>query len=121
MFGDEDDQEPTARNEVFSPDAKNIAPTTLRLRAERNDTGDGRVYLIVVKAHDDSGNVGFNCVTVVVPKGTDTKSINSANTQAAAARTFCGQQWQPAGRILRHRRWPRHRVEAVRQWMRDER
>jgi hypothetical protein len=89
VFGDEDDQEPTARNEVFSPDAKNIAPTTLRLRAERKDTGDGRVYLIVVKAVDGTGNTGFKCVTVVVPKGTDKKSIDSANAQAAAARTFC--------------------------------
>ncbi len=89
VFGDEDDQEPTANNEVFSPDARNIAPNTLRLRAERKNSGDGRVYLIVVKFVDDVGNVGFNCATVVAPKGNDPKSVNSANTQAAAARTFC--------------------------------
>ena len=35
VFGDEDDQTPIARNEVYSPDAAAIGVGTLRLRAER--------------------------------------------------------------------------------------
>jgi hypothetical protein len=89
VFGDEDDQAPTSNGMIYSPDAKNLAPATLRLRAERKNSGNGRVYLIVVKATDASGNVGFDCCTVVVPSGTSKRSIKSANTQAAAAATFC--------------------------------
>jgi hypothetical protein len=37
-------------------DARDIAPGTLRLRAERKGNGDGRVYLIVASATDGSGN-----------------------------------------------------------------
>jgi len=68
VFGDEDDQTPTdSKGTVLSPDATDIAVGTLRLRAERVDSGDGRVYLIVVRGTDTSGNTGFNCSTVVVP------------------------------------------------------
>jgi hypothetical protein len=52
----------------FSPDAKNIAPGTLRLRSERSGSGDGRVYLIVITATDASNNVSHVCLTVVVPR-----------------------------------------------------
>ena len=37
VFGDEDDELPTGDGK-FSPDAKNIAPGTLRLRSERQAT-----------------------------------------------------------------------------------
>jgi hypothetical protein len=60
VFSDEDDEEPTGDG-THSPDAKDIASGTLRLRAERKGDGDGRVYLIVVKATDSSGNVGVCC------------------------------------------------------------
>jgi uncharacterized repeat protein (TIGR01451 family) len=83
VFGDEDDQTPTAPNEVFSPDAKDIAVGTLRLRAERVNTGDGRVYLIVVR----SGS-SFATVTVVVPKSSSPANMASVNSQAAAAKSF---------------------------------
>jgi hypothetical protein len=40
VFGNENDQTPTdSQGTVFSPDANNIAPGTLRLRAERSDSG----------------------------------------------------------------------------------
>ena len=55
VFGDEDDQTPTANNVLHSPDAKDIAPMTLRLRGERIEANDGRVYLIVITATDSSG------------------------------------------------------------------
>jgi uncharacterized repeat protein (TIGR01451 family) len=83
VFGDEDDQTPTAPNEVFSPDAKDIAVGTLRLRGERVNSGDGRVYLIVVR----SGS-SFATVTVVVPKSSSGANMASVNAQAAAAKSF---------------------------------
>src|SRR5207249_10385129 len=45
VWADEDDQTPTSGSEVFSPDAKDFGLGTLRLRAERVDSLDGRVYL----------------------------------------------------------------------------
>ena len=83
VFGNEDDQTPTAPSEVFSPDAKDIAVGTLRLRAERVNSGNGRVYLIVVR----SGS-SFSTVTVVVPKSSSTGNVNQVNSAAAAAKAF---------------------------------
>ena len=87
VFGDEDDQTPTTTTPVtvHSPDAKDIAVGTLRLRAERVDSGDGRVYLIIVKATDQSGNVSQACHTVVAPR----KKKGDVDAQAAAAKAFC--------------------------------
>jgi len=82
VFGDEDDQTPT-NNAVFSPDAKDIAVGTLRLRGERVDSGNGRVYLIVVR----SGS-SFATVTVVVPKSNSPANVNAVNAEAAAAKSF---------------------------------
>src|SRR5439155_26103950 len=50
VWSDEDDETRTSGSEVFSPDAKNFGLGTLRLRAERVDSLDGRVYLIVLRA-----------------------------------------------------------------------
>jgi hypothetical protein len=88
VYGDEDDEEPTGDG-THSPDAKDIAPGTLRLRAERKGDADGRVYLIVVKATDDAGNVGVACVTVVVPKSQSQADVQAVNAQAASARSYC--------------------------------
>jgi hypothetical protein len=87
VFGDEDDQTPTTLTPVtvHSPDAKDIAVGTLRLRAERVDSEDGRVYLIVVKATDANGNSSNACHTVVVPR----KKKGDVDAQAAAAKAFC--------------------------------
>jgi CSLREA domain-containing protein len=88
VFGDEDDEEPTGDG-THSPDAKDIAPGTLRVRSERKADADGRVYLIVVKATDDAGNVGLACCTVVVPKSQSQADQNAVNAQAASARSYC--------------------------------
>jgi hypothetical protein len=88
VFGDEDDEELTGDGN-HSPDAKNIAVNTLRLRSERKGDGDGRVYLIVIKATDVAGNVGFCCSTVVVPHDQSEASFASVQAQAAAAHAFC--------------------------------
>jgi uncharacterized repeat protein (TIGR01451 family) len=83
VFGDEDDETDTGHNDVYSPDAKDIAVSTLRLRAERVDSGDGRVYLIVVR----SGS-SFATVTVVVPKSSSSSNVNAVLAEAAAAKAF---------------------------------
>jgi hypothetical protein len=88
VFGDEDDEEATGDGN-HSPDAKDIASGTLRLRSERKGNGDGRVYLIVIKANDDASNVGVACRTVVVPKSQSQADKNAVNAQAAQARAYC--------------------------------
>ena len=88
VFGDEDDEESTGDGR-FSPDASNIAPSTLRLRHERKGNADGRVYLVVVSATDPSGNTGFRCCTVVVPHSNNKKGIAQVQAQAAKAEAYC--------------------------------
>jgi subtilisin-like proprotein convertase family protein len=94
VFSDEDDQQPPD-GIAHSPDAKNIAPGTLRLRAERTSSGDGRVYLIVVTATDSSGNVVRCCKTVTVPHDQSAASRASVAAQAAAAQAQCGLNGTP--------------------------
>jgi endonuclease G len=87
VYSDEDDI--TLQDGSNSPDAKDIAPGTLRLRAERDGGGDGRVYLIVVVATDSSGNTSRSCHTVVVAKSQSAASEGSVNQQAQAAQAHC--------------------------------
>ena len=84
---------------MFSPDAKDIAVATLRLRQERISSNDGRVYLIVVKATDSAGGTGFATATTVVPKSSSAANVASVNTQAAAAKAVAdsNQGVPPAG------------------------
>jgi hypothetical protein len=42
---------------------------TVNLLADRNGTGNGRVYTILVEARDASGNAATKSTTVIVPKG----------------------------------------------------
>jgi len=72
----------------FSPDAKNIALGTLRLRSERSGNENGRVYLIVVQATDASGKTGFCTQTVTVTHDQSKASEASVAAQAAAAAAF---------------------------------
>jgi hypothetical protein len=87
VFANEDDQTLTGSDGPFSPDATGLASGTLRLRAERLESGSGRVYLIVAKAHNSGGNTGFSVATVVVPKSQSAKDIAGVNTLAASARS----------------------------------
>jgi hypothetical protein len=84
---DEDDV--TSGGGEQSPDAKDIAPGTLRLRAERDGSSDGRVYVIRVTSTDASSNTAHRCVTVVVPKSQSGADIASVNAQASAAQAAC--------------------------------
>ncbi|HXI90883.1 MAG TPA: carboxypeptidase regulatory-like domain-containing protein [Blastocatellia bacterium] len=90
VFGDENDEEATGDG-TFSPDAKDIALGTLRLRSERKGNGDGRVYLIIVTATDAAGNVSRCCRTVTVTLDQSKPSVASVAAQAAAARAYCEQ------------------------------
>jgi len=88
VYSNESDTAPTGDGN-FSPDAKNTALNSLRLREERDGAGNGRVYLIVVTGTDASGNVGFDCGTVVVTHDQSADSIAAVTAAAAAAKTFC--------------------------------
>ena len=92
-----DDQEETGSGN-FSPDAKDIGVGTLRLRSERKGDGKGRVYLIVTRAADKSGNKTVNCATVVVPHDMRAASVAAIKAQAAfAAATFHSTGAPPSG------------------------
>jgi hypothetical protein len=82
VFSDEDDAE---QLDGMSPDAKDVAAGTLRLRAERRGDADGRVYIIRISATDTSNNVSYSYCTVVVPHGQSKASLSAVNAQAAAA------------------------------------
>jgi len=88
VFSDEDDEDATGDGH-HSPDAKDIAPETLRLRAERKGDADGRVYLIVVTAEDECGNVNHTCCTVTVTHDQSKASKGSVAVQAAVAEAEC--------------------------------
>jgi CSLREA domain-containing protein len=87
VFSNEGDLAPESGN--ASPDAKDVAPGTLRLRAERIGDGGGRVYLIVVAATDASNNVSHVCSTVAVPQSQSPADIAAVTAQAAAAVQSC--------------------------------
>jgi hypothetical protein len=88
VFADEDDEENTGDGK-HSPDAKDLAVGTLRLRGERKGNSNGRVYLIIPEATDSSQNRGFNCCTVGVPLSNTPLTLMSVQNQAAAAQAFC--------------------------------
>ena len=87
VYSDEDDEDQGSSGQ-FSPDAKDIAPETLRLRAERVGMNDGRVYLIIISATDEGGGTGFATLTVTVPKSQSPSHVADVGAQAAAAKAF---------------------------------
>jgi hypothetical protein len=90
-----------ANDNADASDAADIAPGTLQLRAERQDNGDGRVYLIVATATDASGQTGFDVSTVVVPHDQSGGSIAKVQAEAAAAEAYYREfQAAPAGYAL---------------------
>ena len=58
------------------------------MRAERVDSLDGRVYLIVVRATDTGGATGFGTATVVVPVNASPSASSSVAAQAASAKAY---------------------------------
>lgn len=98
VFSNQDDEVQSPH----SPDAKNPALNALRLRAERAGDSGGRVYLIVVKAIDASGNIGFDVTTVVIPQEDDAGPLAAVQAAAAAAQAFAlaNGGTPPAGYVL---------------------
>jgi len=79
---------------MFSPAAAFIEDpagkvTGLRLRAERKEDGDGRVYLIKMIATDKAGNSASVCSALTVPHDRSAASRSNAVAQAAAAVAAC--------------------------------
>jgi CSLREA domain-containing protein len=93
VFSNEDDIFQGSGN--ASPDARDIAPGTLRLRSERSGPGSGRIYLIRIVSNDPSNNVSHECLTVVVPKNQSASDIAFINAAAAVARAFCETTGNP--------------------------
>ncbi|HTB80803.1 MAG TPA: HYR domain-containing protein [Opitutaceae bacterium] len=67
---DHDDRD-GRRDRDDGPDWKITGDLTLLLRAERSDSGHGRIYTITVESRDASGNASTKTVTVDVPKRWD--------------------------------------------------
>jgi hypothetical protein len=78
-------------DQAATSDAADVGPDTLRLRAERQGGGSGRVYLIVTQATGASGNVGFDTCTVVVPHDQSPQALAAVRAQPAAAEAFYRQ------------------------------
>lgn len=57
----------------------------LLLRSTRPGSSSGRVYLIVARARDAAGNLGFAGATVVVPRNGSPGSLQAVETLAAQA------------------------------------
>jgi hypothetical protein len=79
---------------VFSPDARYIrdAPGNivgLRLRAERKEDGNGRVYLVKLTAADKAGNSASKCLAVTVPHDQNPAAMGTVAAEAAAAAAAC--------------------------------
>ena len=90
-----------ANDGATAADAANIGPDTLRLRAERQGGGQGRVYLIVVTATNASGQTGFDVCTVVVPHDRSAASLAAVKAAAAAAEAYYREfQAAPTGYAL---------------------
>jgi VCBS repeat-containing protein len=90
VFSDEADVNGDADGN-FSPDAKDVAAGTLRLRAERasSEGANGRVYLVRVTASDSSSNTGSKCVAVVVPKDNSASAVNAVKARGLADAAQC--------------------------------
>lgn len=85
----------------YSPDAKNIATGTLRLRAERPGSSTGRVYLIVATVTNSAGKTAFCTSTVVVPNDGTSNCRNLVNQKATQAQAYyTGYGQPPAGYYL---------------------
>jgi len=90
VYSNEGDTDDTGDGN-FSPDAKGSTPADLTLRAERDASGAGRVYLIVVTSTDIAGTVAPSCNTVTVPLSQSAADVSNVQSKAAAAGTFCQQ------------------------------
>jgi hypothetical protein len=64
----------TGGSDTTSPDWIMTGPLSVELRAERSNSGVGRVYTITVRCTDEVGNSSTKVATVFVPKNQKRKS-----------------------------------------------
>lgn len=64
----------TGGSDTTTPDWEVTGPFSVNLRAERSDTGLGRVYTITVRCTDDAGNSSEKSAAVTVPKNQKRKN-----------------------------------------------
>lgn len=86
VYSNEADINAGSGDDHFSPDAKGSVGT-LRLRAEREGSGAGRVYVIVVTATSSRGQKASQVMTVVVPHSQSAADIAGVKALAAQALT----------------------------------
>ncbi|MFN3648316.1 MAG: hypothetical protein ACK47B_01945 [Armatimonadota bacterium] len=94
VFSNEDDDDPSPTDlfdlwavigSNYSPDADQIRPVRLRLRAERDCWRSGRIYLIVVRAESKSGATGLAATSVTVPRDRLRFWTTRSNAESQAA------------------------------------
>jgi hypothetical protein len=72
------DEPVTGRGDSTSPDAIDEGDGELRVRAERDPRGDGRVYRIAFTVFDDHGGSCSGTATVSVPRKRHKPAVDSA-------------------------------------------
>jgi hypothetical protein len=72
------DEPVTGPRDHTTPDAVNLGDGDVRLRAERNPNGDGRVYRIAFTAADGRGGSCSATATVAVPRRKHQQAADSA-------------------------------------------
>jgi len=88
VWSDEPELEKHAGRNKLAPDAKNIN-TKVKLRAERDSKGNGRVYLLISKGISASGDDGVSCLVVTIPHDMSANGIAEINEEAEEAKTYC--------------------------------
>ena len=77
-----------AGDQHHGPDAL-VQPGELQLRSERSATGDGRVYVVLVTATNETGERATRCMTAVVPRSHSASWISRVRSEAAEAQSHC--------------------------------
>jgi hypothetical protein len=89
-------------------DIQGISGLTLKLRAERSGTGNGRIYTITVTCADAVGNATTSSTTATVPKspGSRTKASRIAGPDSGLEPVWlCVSERATADRVADHRSW----------------
>jgi len=92
VYSDEDDEAATGDGN-HAPDA--VMDPNLRLRSERGGDGNGRVFLIVTTATDESGNMDVSCCAVAVPHSLKRTAVLAVQAEAATAMNGCSETGSP--------------------------
>jgi hypothetical protein len=103
VWSNEPDPLPVDTGSLFVPDyafdfVNTLSVYDLKLRAEVDLAAaapPGRVYLIVVEATDDSGNIGRDCTWVIVPKTATIWDVIGARNLAVAEEALCPPSGSP--------------------------